>query len=557
MRSAVGSSPRANPSLQRRARLIVGKPCAAHGNRRRPPPHAAVLLPMLALFRPDLASAQSFSFDPPGALVAGSGMGRADSTVYVPGMRFPLERGPAFANSQVWGHGGGSGPGGGQCDADNYTYPWRDNYCETRSWSMPLCPAGEGHQGQDIRPSTCAPNVHWAVAVAPGTITNIGSYSVSLQTRDGTVHRYLHMEPASVMVDVGEEVIRGQRLGRVSNAFGGTPTTYHLHYDIDMNVAGHGYVFVPPYLSLVRAYESLLTHGPDLPSCDAVPAEGAVLDNKSGCFALHGPPATWRYVADAGYDGDLYWSYTWENDASNWAEWILELDQSGLYEIEIYVTPEYAQSTEVRATIRHEGNETAIRVDQSSANGWLSIGTFALEAGKFQNVAFYDGPGEALSLQRRFVVDALRLTPIRVNGLDAGTNDAALRPDASTDEVPDAGANAIADAGAGATGADGGVEGAHPGGDFEAFGEDTDSGEGCGCSSAESSVHDRPRSFAERTHHPRSLAHSPRNHPRSPAEIALLILAVAWILLRSNASKGQTAGKHDRPSSLPRAAPGA
>ena len=29
-------------------------------------------------------------------------------------MRFPMEEGPAFANSQVWGHGGGSGPGGGQ-----------------------------------------------------------------------------------------------------------------------------------------------------------------------------------------------------------------------------------------------------------------------------------------------------------------------------------------------------------------------------------------------------------------------------------------------------------
>src|SRR5690606_39747974 len=108
--------------------------------------------------------AAAFDYHPPGDLVSGSGQGRVDDVVYAPGMRFPIEEPPAFANSQVYNPGGYLGPGGGQCDAFNYSYPWRDNYCETRQWDMPLCPAGTGHQGQDIRPATCENNKYWGVA---------------------------------------------------------------------------------------------------------------------------------------------------------------------------------------------------------------------------------------------------------------------------------------------------------------------------------------------------------------------------------------------------------
>lgn len=45
--------------------------------------------------------ADEFTYQPPGQLVAGSGTGRGDNVVYVPGMRFPIEVAPAYANSQV------------------------------------------------------------------------------------------------------------------------------------------------------------------------------------------------------------------------------------------------------------------------------------------------------------------------------------------------------------------------------------------------------------------------------------------------------------------------
>src|SRR5262249_56674835 len=36
---------------------------------------------------------------------------------------------------------------------ENYSYPWRDNFCETRNFYVGQCPGGLGHQGQDIRPA--------------------------------------------------------------------------------------------------------------------------------------------------------------------------------------------------------------------------------------------------------------------------------------------------------------------------------------------------------------------------------------------------------------------
>lgn len=216
------------------------------------------------------AAADPFTYDPPGSLVKGSGNGRNDAHVFAPGIRFPLESGPAYANSQVWGHGGGSGPSGSsQCDPENFSYPWHDNYCEARDWSMPLCPSGSGHQGQDIRAASCKKGVHWTVAVADGTITNVGSYSVYLTAPDGTRFDYLHMQ--DVQVKAGQAVKRGDRMGKVSNQFGGEATTVHLHFNIRQNVAGVGAVFVPAYASLVQSYEALLNPAQDAGADAATP----------------------------------------------------------------------------------------------------------------------------------------------------------------------------------------------------------------------------------------------------------------------------------------------
>ena len=200
---------------------------------------------------------------PPGDLEPGSGAGQPDYSVFFPNIRFPLEQGPAFANSQVYRPGGSHGSGGTQCDKANYQYPWRDYICETRGWTMPLCPSGHGHQGQDIRPASCEKYKYWAVAVDDGLITNVGKYSVSLQGSDGVIYRYLHLKMDSLAVGRLTHVRKGQHIGLVSDWFGKTHTTIHLHFDAKATFAmsnGPFTVYVPPYGSLVDAYKRLMEH---------------------------------------------------------------------------------------------------------------------------------------------------------------------------------------------------------------------------------------------------------------------------------------------------------
>lgn len=215
------------------------------------------------------ASAQQFDYKPSGQLESGTA-GRPTNKLWVSEMRFPIEESPAYANSQVWGHGGAEGPGGSQCDAANYSYPWYDNYCEPRKWDMPLCPGGTGHQGQDIRPKTCEDAKHWAVATEAGTIIDDSGVAIKLKTASGRTHRFLHLAPSTIAVQQGDQVQPGDRIGKISTYTGGQyPTTIHLHYDMRQYVASDpqsgasvGEVaYLPTYMSLIDSYKRLIGEG--------------------------------------------------------------------------------------------------------------------------------------------------------------------------------------------------------------------------------------------------------------------------------------------------------
>jgi len=225
-----------------------------------------------------------FPHNPAGQLDSDTGGGYTDRSNWAPGICFPLAQTPDYADSQVYDPGGdhypnhhptaaSPNPASSQCDAANYSYPWRDNFCETRDWTNPMCASGSGHQGQDIRPTTCKANTYWAVAAEDGVITQVGSYTVALTGNDTPhrIFRYLHMQIASLKVKVGDHVVRGQKLGLVSNNFGISNgkqqyTTIHLHFEVriaQQETLPDGTVltantFVPPYTALVDAYQRKL-----------------------------------------------------------------------------------------------------------------------------------------------------------------------------------------------------------------------------------------------------------------------------------------------------------
>lgn len=274
------------------------------------------------------AQEEPFQYLPFGQLIAGSGTGVTDCTVYDAGLEFPIDFAPSFANSQVYRPGGMGVPSNpNECDFSNYSYPWQDNFCEDRSGTgnpvNPACPDGSTphHQGQDIRPSTCVADSHLVVGAVSGTVTFVehggsGQNSVvSVQSSTGRIYSYLHM--TDIQVSEGTVVNQGDPLGRVGSI---DDTTTHLHFEFtDDPPFG-----LPPYTSLVDAYRRKV--GPMLPgsflesgnllrvrNAPAGAIIGTVASGEQGVFS--------GGSAVAQLDGLCYWwrEVDWGSGLSGWS----------------------------------------------------------------------------------------------------------------------------------------------------------------------------------------------------------------------------------------------
>jgi hypothetical protein len=227
-----------------------------------------------------------FSYRPVGDIIASSGYrkqgGRVDLTAYSQ-IRFPVEKAPAFVRSQSFGKRDKS-------EQPNASYPWRDNFCESRSFEVGQCPGGFGHQGEDIRPGACPtnneedhcdPKQQAVLAVRDGVvIRSLQQQAAMLQINSGTEHirfRYMHMSPSSMDADGvlnGRHVEEGEKIGVVSNYLDHpNGTTRHLHFDVQV-FTRDGWLWVSPYVTLISAYERLIRgHGREVgPEIAASPA---------------------------------------------------------------------------------------------------------------------------------------------------------------------------------------------------------------------------------------------------------------------------------------------
>lgn len=277
-----------------------------------PSPIAA---PKADLSRPEKQS-DEFTYYPPGDLIENSGWkkmpGRTDYTMYAR-IRFPIAEPPAYIKSQSfmpWGdcyHTGHTGRLGrkdarysckvngqplvfNEGAAANFTYPWRDNFCEVRDFLVGQCPGGYGHQGEDIRPSHCVMQNEGAdrclpyhasvAAVHDGLVWrargNLGAYIVWNTANEHARVVYLHMNPNMMDADEllsGRAVSEGEIIGKVAN-WGDfeNGTSYHLHLGLQV-FTKVGWVWVSPYTTLVAAHERQLgARGKEIKSTDPAPA---------------------------------------------------------------------------------------------------------------------------------------------------------------------------------------------------------------------------------------------------------------------------------------------
>jgi lysozyme len=149
----------------------------------------------------------------------------------------------------------------------------------------------------------------------------------------------------------------------------------------------------------------------DCPVCEPVPAAGAVIDETDVCFEAGGDPQYWRHES-SGWDGELMWTYAVSSQAYNYGVWHLSFEQPGRYLVEAYTASPWAESTQARYQVHHEGVTTVAQVDQTGTDGWTVIGEFDFEQGGEQWIRLEDLTGEPSSADIRVVVDAVRITPV-------------------------------------------------------------------------------------------------------------------------------------------------
>jgi GH25 family lysozyme M1 (1,4-beta-N-acetylmuramidase) len=210
--------------------------------------------------------------------------------------------------------------------------------------------------------------------------------------------------------------------GRVSGISGGVDTNRFDGTAADLDALGFGGGQPPPPPSM----------------CDPISQSGGVIEEDNGCVELGGPTQYLRSES-SGSGGSHVWTGTTDSQsAENFARWTLTLELAGTYRLEAYVDGAAENARDARYQIAHPGGSDEVFVDQSTAAGFVELGTFDFSAGTANQVRIDDNTGEPSSLLRRVIIDALRLTPVadvpcKTLGLASGVNGLNVRPRPNTE----------------------------------------------------------------------------------------------------------------------------
>ncbi len=144
--------------------------------------------------------------------------------------------------------------------------------------------------------------------------------------------------------------------------------------------------------------------------CHVIEEDTETLDDEGPCLQLRGPEAFWRSADDQGVGGGLRWTNAFQSgEPSNWARWHLHFDRAGVYLVEVS-TGQLGIYADTRYRIRHDGETSRVRLDQSLPEVWQALGTFRFAAGGSQRVDVLDHADHAVEEDQHIVADAVRVT---------------------------------------------------------------------------------------------------------------------------------------------------
>jgi len=172
--------------------------------------------------------------------------------------------------------------------------------------------------------------------------------------------------------------------------------------------------------------------------CPSIPKDGRIVEETDACFFGGGQREFLREVLE-GHGGTLLWTKATASETpSNYGIWTLRFAVPGQYEVQAFTdNGEYGQSSQAAYTVVDSAGEHTVTLNQSSADGWLSLGVFDFSTeGEFY-VRLNDNTGEAWAADPggvRLMMDALRVRP---EGVDDGSDDTSGDGDGSDDDAPD------------------------------------------------------------------------------------------------------------------------
>ncbi len=243
---------------------------------------------------------------------------------------------------------------------------------------------------------------------------------ITVDHGDGTSIVYVHMQPNSSPLSVGETVEVGDLVARIGAT--GYACGAHLHMQVQQtcgayycqSVSGNFADYGDPTAS--TQYE-----GTNCPSC-ALQLDGGqtiVDDEDAGCLVRQ---TTAWWSSYQGYDDHHF--YTRAIDAAgpeSIARWRFGVAVPGDYRVEVFVPDDDATTTNARYLVHHAAGTDEVVVDQSTQKGWQALGTFEFLGDDGEGIDLGDDTGEDVGLDRRIAYDALRFTFEPAAGDTGGT----------------------------------------------------------------------------------------------------------------------------------------
>jgi len=257
----------------------------------------------------------------------------------------------------------------------------------------------------------------------PGGISPNGDTGMIILAHPGTDYFscYLHLEPP-LNVSVGESVETGDTLGFAGNT--GCAQSPHLHFEIRKGSYGfdeeNSYAVDPFgwWGSEVDPIESLRGNSSDW----LWKSSWVIDDNDNGFQRYYGP--NWdRY--SVGFENDCWVAPPTmdQENSRHYAIWVPELNESGLYDIEVYIPDglDAVTSAVYEIYVKNEdgSNEKVIVPFNQALNsgGFKAIATIELPAGSNCSVILRDYVDES-STGSLVVFDAVRFISSGTVGID-------------------------------------------------------------------------------------------------------------------------------------------